>query len=80
MILKKPEGEVTEQDLLRGAVLAAWFSFARESGKVSVDATEVANVKRIPGGMPGRVSYTRQHTIVVDPGQAKSLLIEVEPA
>ena len=67
VILKKAEGGVTEADLWRGAVLAAWFSFARNSSKVAVDATEVANVKRIPGGMPGRVSFTGQHTILVNP-------------
>lgn len=67
VILKKAEGVVTESDLWRGAVLAAWFSFARNSSKVAVDTTEVANVKRIPGGMPGRVSFTGQHTILVNP-------------
>ncbi len=80
VILKKPEGEVTEEDLYRGAALAAWFSFAREGGKVPVDTTEVANVKRIPGGMPGRVSYTYQRTIMVDPAQAQSLLAIVGAA
>ncbi len=70
VIMKKPEGEITETDLWRGAVLAAWFSFARNSGKVAVDATETVFVKRIPGGMPGRVSYTHQRTIMVDPASA----------
>jgi predicted ribosome quality control (RQC) complex YloA/Tae2 family protein len=70
VILKKPEGEINENDLWAGAVLASWFSFARESSKVAVDATEVSYVKRIPGGMPGRVSYTHQQTIMVNPGDA----------
>ncbi len=74
VILKKPEGEITETDLWRGAVLAAWFSFARNSGKVAVDATETVFVKRIPGGMPGRVSYTHQRTIMVDPANAHEWL------
>lgn len=73
VILKKAEGAVTETDLWRGAVLAAWFSFARNSSKVAVDATEVANVKRIPGGMPGRVSFTGQHTILANPADYEKI-------
>jgi len=74
VILRKSEGEIDENDLYRGAVLAAWFSFARESSKVPVDFADVAHVKRIPGGGPGRVSYTNQKTILVDPAAASSLL------
>ncbi|MFZ5950994.1 MAG: Rqc2 family fibronectin-binding protein [Candidatus Rifleibacteriota bacterium] len=77
VILRKAEGEISETDLLRGALLAAWFSFARESSKVAVDTTEVAWVKKIPGGGPGRVSYTHQKTIFVNPQDAASL---IEPA
>lgn len=74
VILKKPESDITETDLWRGAVLAAWFSFARESSKVAVDATETVFVKRIPGGMPGRVSFTNQRTIMVDPAAASAMI------
>lgn len=76
VILKKPEGTITEEDLHRGALMAAWFSFARESSKVPVDVTEAANVKRIPGGGPGRVSYTGQKTLFVNPAAAAELLAE----
>jgi len=74
VILRKAEGEISEADLYRGAVLAAWFSFARASSKVPVDYADVAHVKRIPGGGPGRVSYTNQKTLLVDPAAASSLL------
>ncbi|PKL50151.1 MAG: hypothetical protein CVV42_03955 [Candidatus Riflebacteria bacterium HGW-Riflebacteria-2] len=74
VILRKAEGEVSEADIYRGAVMAAWFSFARESSKVPVDYADVAHVKRIPGGGPGRVSYTNQKTLLVDPSAAKPLL------
>ncbi|KAF1082583.1 MAG: hypothetical protein GQF41_1304 [Candidatus Rifleibacterium amylolyticum] len=73
VILRKAEGEISETDLYRGAVLAAWFSFARESSKVPVDYADVAHVKRIPGGGPGRVSYSHQKTLLVDPAAAKPL-------
>ena len=66
VILKKIEGEVTEEDIIKGAKLAALNSFAKNSSKVPVDYTDVSNVKRIPNGGAGQVSYTNQHTIVVD--------------
>lgn len=80
VILRKAEGEVSETDLFRGAVLAAWFSFARESSKVPVDYADVAHIKRIPGGGPGRVSYTNQKTLLVDPAVAKTLLPDIKNA
>ncbi len=74
VILKKLRGEIEEIDIQRGALLAAWFSFARNSSKVAVDTTEVAWVKKIPGGGPGRVSYTHQNTLFVNPQQAHELI------
>jgi predicted ribosome quality control (RQC) complex YloA/Tae2 family protein len=74
VILKKLNGEATEEDIVSGALLAAWFSFARESSKVPVDTTEVARVKKVPGGGPGRVSYTHQKTVFVNPQDAKKLV------
>ena len=65
VVLKKIEGEITEDDIALGARLAALNSFAKNSSKVPVDYTEVTNVKRIPNGGAGQVSYTNQHTIVV---------------
>ena len=67
VVLKKPDGEITEDDILVGAQLAAKNSFARNSSKVAVDYTDIANVRRIPNGGPGHVNYTHQHTIVVNP-------------
>ena len=65
VILKKVEGEICEEDILVGAKLAARNSFAKNSSKVLVDYTDVGNVKRIPNGGAGQVSYTNQHTVVV---------------
>ena len=66
VILKKNEGVISEDDIIRGAKLAALNSFAKNSSKVPVDYTDVSFVKRIPNGGAGQVSYTNQHTIVVD--------------
>lgn len=66
IILKKIEGDIEKEDILTGAKLAAMNSFAKNSSKVPVDYTDVSNVKRIPNGGLGQVSYTNQRTIVVD--------------
>ena len=64
--MKKIEGNITDEDIAIGAKLAAINSFAKNSSKVSVDYTDVSNVKRIPNGGAGQVSYTNQHTAVVN--------------
>ena len=59
-----------EEDVVEAAVLAAWFSQARESGNVPVDVTEVRNVKKPAGGRPGMVIYTTYRTVNVTPEEA----------
>lgn len=60
----------SEEDIAQAAMLAAWFSQARESGNVPVDYTEVRNVKKPAGGRPGMVIYTTYRTINVTPEEA----------
>ena len=66
ILLKKIEGDITKENILTGARLAALNSYAKNSSKVAVDYTDVSNVKRIPNGGLGQVSYTNQHTILVN--------------
>ncbi len=58
------------EDVAQAAMLAAWFSQARESGNVPVDYTEVRNVKKPAGGRPGMVIYTTCRTVNVTPEAA----------
>lgn len=74
VVARRPGGTPTPEDLQRGAVLAAWFSFAKQSSKVPVDYTDVAHIKRIPGGGAGRVNYTHQKTLYVNPADAEEIL------
>ena len=76
VIARRLEGTFTDTDLERGAALAAYFSFARHARKVPVDYTGVSHVKRAPGGGPGRVYYTHQKTLQVDPQSIVELLKE----
>ena len=62
------EGQaVPETVLLRAAELAAYYSAARQDKRVSVDYTLRKNVRRLPGGRQGQVTYTGQKTITVTP-------------
>ena len=53
------------------ASLAAWFSRAKNSGKVQVDYTEKKNVRSIPGSAIAHVTYVHPRTILVSPERWK---------
>lgn len=62
------EGEDPDaQSVTEAAVLAAWFSQARDGKKVPVDYTPVRYVKKPAGSRPGMVVYTTYQTAYVDP-------------
>ena len=65
------EGEQPDpQSLEEAAVLAAWFSQARESTRVPVDYTPARYVKKPAGARPGMVVYETYRTAVVTPDEA----------
>ena len=49
------------------AMLAAWYSSARQSANVPVDFTRVRFVRKPAGARPGMVIYTNQRTVYVTP-------------
>lgn len=67
VILWAESGEVDAQSLTEAAILAAYFSQAREGKKVPVDYTPVKFVKKPAGARPGMVVYTTCQTAYVDP-------------
>ena len=58
-----------QQSLQEAACLAAWYSQARDGGKVPVDYTQVRFVKKPSGALPGMVIYTDYRTIYVTPAK-----------
>lgn len=58
---------VPNRTLEQAAVIAAYNSNARESGKVPVDYTEIRNVRKHPANKPGLVLYEPYQTAIVDP-------------
>ena len=63
---------IPEAVIEKAAALAAYHSKARNDGKVSVDATKIQYVKKIPNAPAGLVSYTHHTTYVVAPEEEKA--------
>ncbi len=61
--------ELDNTSLAEAAVLAAYYSQARDGRKVPVDYTPVKFVKKPAGSKPGMVVYTTYQTAYVDPNE-----------
>lgn len=61
------KGQPPEETIKKCAQIAAFYSEAKNSSKVDVDYTLRKFVKKIPGAMPGMVTYTNYNTILVTP-------------
>ena len=69
--------EPGDQDITEAAMLAAYFSQAKDSGNVSVDCTQVKNVKKPAGARPGMVIYTTYRTVNVTPEEGLATRLQV---
>jgi predicted ribosome quality control (RQC) complex YloA/Tae2 family protein len=67
VILVCRDREPDELSLRQAASLAAYFSQAREAGRVAVDYTQVRYVKKPAGARPGMVTYSEYKTISAGP-------------
>jgi predicted ribosome quality control (RQC) complex YloA/Tae2 family protein len=63
--------EADDRSVQEAALLAAYFSQARESSGVAVDYTPVRNVKKPAGARPGMVVYTSCRTVYVTPEEER---------
>ena len=70
MILRCEGEEPGETALLQAAAIAAWYSQAREGGKVPVDCAMVRNVRKPSGALPGKVIYTEYRTLLTQADEA----------
>ena len=69
VILKTGGMEPDDQSLTEAAMLAAWFSQAKDSAQVPVDYTPVKVVKKPAGAKPGFVIYNTYNTMYVTPDE-----------
>ena len=71
VVVRNPKGQTVPPRTLReAAMLAAFFSKARNAGKVPVHYTAVRFVRRSKGSKAGTVLITQEKTIVVRPDPA----------
>ncbi len=62
--------EPADQDVTEAAMLAAYYSQAKDGANVPVDCTQVKNVKKPAGARPGMVIYNTYRTVNVTPEEA----------
>lgn len=70
-VIIKNYGNLPDKTLEEGALLAAFYSKAKDSTKVPVDYTEIRNVHKPSGSKPGMVIYYTNKTVYVDPQKPK---------
>ncbi|MEG0950808.1 MAG: NFACT RNA binding domain-containing protein [Niameybacter sp.] len=70
VIIKLNPGEApSDVTLIEAAMLAAYFSKAKQSSNVAIDYTYRKNVKKVPNAKPGMVIYTNFKTVYVTPDE-----------
>jgi predicted ribosome quality control (RQC) complex YloA/Tae2 family protein len=75
-VIVKSTGKVPDDTLREAAILAAYYSKAKDSTKVPVDYTEVKNVKKPSGSKPGMVIYYTNKTLYVNPEKLELKKVE----
>ncbi|WML56837.1 NFACT RNA binding domain-containing protein [Neobacillus sp. PS2-9] len=68
--------EPSDETIREAAVLAAYYSKARNSSSVPVDFTKVRYVKKPSGAKPGFVIYDNQQTVYVTPDEEMVLKLK----
>lgn len=67
VVVRKQQGEIPDEVMIKAAEIAAYYSKGSDSGKVSVDYTKIKYVKKAKSGRPGMVNYDNYYTVVVTP-------------
>jgi len=68
-IIVKQEGEIPDNVLVAAAEIVAWFSQARQGGKVAVDYTPKSYVKKPNKAPTGFVVYNTYYTLIATPNE-----------
>lgn len=67
VIVRSGGRDIPERTLQEAAGLAAYFSGARQEATVDVDLSRRNQVRKVPGGPPGLVTYQAERTLRVAP-------------
>lgn len=66
----------SNETILEAAVIAAYYSKAKDSSSVPVDFTKIRYVKKPAGAKPGFVTYEHQQTVFVTPDSEKVMALK----
>lgn len=66
-ILQKDGREIPDEAIVEAASIAAYYSSARSAGTVTVDYSDVKNIKKPNGAKPGFVVYYTYYSVNVPP-------------
>jgi len=67
VIIKTNGDELTDNEYVEAAQIAAYYSKGRNSGAVEIDYTKKSNVKKPPNAKPGFVIYDTNYSMLVKP-------------
>lgn len=67
VIIKTNGDELTDDEYVEAARIAAFYSKGKNSGTVEVDYTKKSNVKKPPNAKPGFVIYDTNYSMLVEP-------------
>jgi predicted ribosome quality control (RQC) complex YloA/Tae2 family protein len=70
VLVRSGKGEVPDQTLLEAAMLAVYYSAARQSLNVPVIYTQSKFVRKIPQSYPGHVNYRQERTVFITPDES----------
>jgi predicted ribosome quality control (RQC) complex YloA/Tae2 family protein len=80
VVVRNPgKGAVPEEVTRCAAALAAWYSKARNAGRVEVHVCRAADVKKARGAPAGQVQLARYKSIKVTPAPFEGEAGEAEP-
>lgn len=66
-VVIKKDSELSEYEIRTCAMLASFYSPARDSSSVAVNYTKIRYIKKIPGKRNCFVTFTNEKTIYIDP-------------
>ena len=69
--------DVPDSVIKTSAEICAYYSEARDGGKIEIDYTKRKFVKKPPKSNPGFVTYTNHKTIVVNPLKHSDLIKKI---
>lgn len=67
VLIKTNGDELTDDEYVEGAKIAAYYSKGKNSSSVEIDYTKKSNIKNPPNSKPGFVIYDTNYSMLVEP-------------